>query len=240
MSGRQGTLPCACVGMDELDPRSWKGVRGQQANGLSQASPGQRPGLRTRRMEALKGRYQGIHCAALSGLDRGRRALPGRCPGLACAAPSGRERNRLSQPRPVVSFTLLVAFVCLAAFAASADAPATNHWAFQPIRLPPVPTTHQSAGWVQTPIDAFILAKLEERGLVPSPSADARTLVRRLHFDLLGLPPSVEEVEAFAAAFPLSHPPTFSPAGSESGKAGKRESERQAVAVLVDKLLASP
>jgi hypothetical protein len=134
----------------------------------------------------------------------------------------------------------LVAFVCLAAFAASADAPATNHWAFQPIRLPPVPTTHQSAGWVQTPIDAFILAKLEERGLVPSPSADARTLVRRLHFDLLGLPPSVEEVEAFAAAFPLSHPPTFSPAGSESGKAGKRESERQAVAVLVDKLLASP
>ena len=54
-----------------------------------------------------------------------------------------------------------------------------------------------TSGWVRTPIDAFILAELEQHGLKPSPEADRRTLIRRLSFDLIGLPPTPEEIEAF-------------------------------------------
>lgn len=71
-----------------------------------------------------------------------------------------------------------------------------KHWAFRPIARPPVPTVQQS-GLVRTPIDAFLLARLEAQGLSYSPPADRRTLVRRAYFDLLGLPPSPEQVEAF-------------------------------------------
>ena len=50
---------------------------------------------------------------------------------------------------------------------------------------------------MRTPVDAFILAKLDEKGLTPAPQADAPTLVRRAYFDLLGLPPTPEQVETF-------------------------------------------
>jgi mono/diheme cytochrome c family protein len=71
-----------------------------------------------------------------------------------------------------------------------------RHWAFQPVRPPPLPAV-QKRDWPATPIDCFILAKLEEKGLAPSPRAEARTLIRRATFDLLGLPPTSEEVEEF-------------------------------------------
>jgi hypothetical protein len=71
-------------------------------------------------------------------------------------------------------------------------------WSFQPIRHPTVPAVRQS-DWVRNPIDAFILAKLEEIGLKPSPSADKRQLIRRVTLDLIGLPPTPEEVDAFLA-----------------------------------------
>src|SRR5262249_2360702 len=71
-----------------------------------------------------------------------------------------------------------------------------KHWAFQPVRQPPLPAV-KDAGWVRTPVDAFILAKLETAGLCPSPSADRRPLIRRVSYDLKGLPPSPEEVDAF-------------------------------------------
>jgi hypothetical protein len=57
----------------------------------------------------------------------------------------------------------------------------------------------KDAGWSRTGVDAFIVAKLEAAGLTPSPQADRRTLIRRLSYDLLGLPPTMDEVEAFAA-----------------------------------------
>jgi hypothetical protein len=75
-------------------------------------------------------------------------------------------------------------------------APWQGHWAFIPVQRPPVPEVRHPA-WVQNPIDAFILARLEKEGLLPSPEADPITLIRRLTFDLTGLPPSAEEVEAF-------------------------------------------
>ncbi|RUL83388.1 PSD1 and planctomycete cytochrome C domain-containing protein [Tautonia sociabilis] len=69
-------------------------------------------------------------------------------------------------------------------------------WSFQPVRRPEVPSVHRQ-DWVRDPIDAFILRGLEEAGLEPAPEASRETLIRRLSSDLLGLPPTPEEVEAF-------------------------------------------
>ena len=70
------------------------------------------------------------------------------------------------------------------------------HWSYiAPVR-PPLPAVKQAA-WVRNPIDAFVLAKLEEHGLEPAAEADRRTLARRLSLDLTGLPPAPELVEAF-------------------------------------------
>jgi hypothetical protein len=76
-----------------------------------------------------------------------------------------------------------------------ADA-ARSHWAYQPVKDPPVPTV-KNRSQVRNSIDAFLLAKLEPKGLKLSPEADRRTLARRAAFDLTGLPPSEGEVTAF-------------------------------------------
>jgi hypothetical protein len=108
----------------------------------------------------------------------------------------------------------------LAVWAWSADgAPAaaaegTNWWSLQPLTRPAAPTTPQDS---VHPIDAFIRAKLDAEGLAPSPEADRRTLIRRLSFDLAGLPPTPEEADAFAT-----------------------DPDTRAYDRLVDRLLASP
>ncbi|HEY2881879.1 MAG TPA: PSD1 and planctomycete cytochrome C domain-containing protein [Pirellulales bacterium] len=73
-----------------------------------------------------------------------------------------------------------------------------NHWAFIPPKRPALPEVKNQA-WVRTPIDQFILAKLEAEGLEPSAEADRATLLRRLSLDLTGLPPSIEELDAFVS-----------------------------------------
>lgn len=70
------------------------------------------------------------------------------------------------------------------------------HWSFIPPQRPPLPSV-QDKSWPRNPIDYFILAELEKRGLKPAPEADRRTLARRLSLDLTGLPPDPAEVEAF-------------------------------------------
>jgi hypothetical protein len=70
------------------------------------------------------------------------------------------------------------------------------HWAFVPPRRPALPAVKQ-AGWPENPIDRFVLARLEAAGLKPSPPADRYTLVRRVFLDLIGLPPTPEEADAF-------------------------------------------
>jgi hypothetical protein len=71
-----------------------------------------------------------------------------------------------------------------------------EHWVWQPIR-PQSPPTVRNTHWPRDPVDRFILAKLEAKGLTPAPAADRRTLIRRLYFGLIGLPPAPHEVEAF-------------------------------------------
>jgi hypothetical protein len=91
-----------------------------------------------------------------------------------------------------------------------------GHWAFRPVVRPNVPAVGNQA-WMKNPIDAFVLARLEKEGLPPSPEADRVTLIRRLSFDLLGLPPTVDEVDAFLA-----------------------DTRADAYELLVDRLLSSP
>src|SRR5436190_17836286 len=68
-----------------------------------------------------------------------------------------------------------------------------QHWSFLPLHAV-VPPTVRDAASVQTPVDQFIRQALESKGMTPSASADARTLVRRIYFDLVGLPPTPEEM----------------------------------------------
>ena len=91
-------------------------------------------------------------------------------------------------------------------------------WAFRPVRVLEPPDVTRG-DWPKTGVDEFVLSKLEERGLTPAPPADRRTLIRRAYFDLLGLPPTPEQVEAFA------HDPG---------------NDREVFAGLVEQLLASP
>lgn len=90
------------------------------------------------------------------------------------------------------------------------------HWSFQVVKRPSRPKVIRKE-WVRNPIDAFILASLEAKGLTPAPEADRRTLLRRAAFDLLGLPPTPEELDAFL--------------NDKSPKAWER---------AIDRLLASP
>jgi hypothetical protein len=99
-------------------------------------------------------------------------------------------------------------------------APWKDHWAYIPPTKPEVPETNADgphASFVRNPIDRFILAKLEEHKLAPAPEADRVTLVRRLYLDLLGMPPTPEQVDSFV-----------------------NNTSRNAYESLVDQLLASP
>src|SRR5262245_21539543 len=111
---------------------------------------------------------------------------------------------------------LALAAALLAPAAAAAD---DTWWSLKPVARvqPPPAPTGRLADWPRNPIDRFILAKLAEKGLAPSPEADRRTLTRRVTFDLTGLPPTPDEVEAFL-----------------------RDESPDAYEKVVDRLLASP
>jgi hypothetical protein len=105
---------------------------------------------------------------------------------------------------PFISIAMLLGLAALAAAddAEVPDKPITaeerDHWAFRPPKRIDPPAI-SDLGWIRNPIDAFILAGLEANELKPAPEADRPVLVRRLSFDLVGLPPSPEEVGAFVA-----------------------------------------
>jgi mono/diheme cytochrome c family protein len=97
-----------------------------------------------------------------------------------------------------------------------------EHWCWQPIRAEQPPSVKDTA-WATSDVDRFLLAKLEAKGLKPAPPAEPRVLLRRLHFDLIGLPPSRDEVEEFVKAWET--------AGAKRGVV---------VEQVVDRLLDSP
>ncbi|MBI3696831.1 MAG: DUF1549 domain-containing protein, partial [Acidobacteria bacterium] len=74
--------------------------------------------------------------------------------------------------------------------------PGWDHWAFQPPKRPALPAVKNST-WVRNPIDNFILARLEREKVKPSPEADGNTLLRRISLDLIGLPPTPQEIQEF-------------------------------------------
>ena len=78
------------------------------------------------------------------------------------------------------------------------DDEARNYWAYRPLQTPEVPQVKDKA-WVRNSIDAFVLSKIEGEELAPAPPADRVTLLRRAYYDLIGLPPSPEEVDAYVA-----------------------------------------
>ncbi len=76
---------------------------------------------------------------------------------------------------------------------------ARHHWAYQPVKKPAVPTELKNPQWVKTPVDAFILKKIQDNGMTGSFDADAETLIRRLYYDLVGIPPTPAETDAYKA-----------------------------------------
>ncbi len=113
--------------------------------------------------------------------------------------------------RAALGCGLVFLFVGITAFGASENSQSDSdrlpkyteqeraHWSLQPIRRPRIPTglEPEDRDWVANPIDAFILRKLQEKNLRPSGEAEKRTLVRRLYFDLLGLPPTPSQIDRF-------------------------------------------
>jgi hypothetical protein len=82
--------------------------------------------------------------------------------------------------------------------AVEAEPPDKRHWAYRkPVR--PEPPALANAAWIRNPIDRFVLARLEREGLAPAPEANRETLIRRVSLDLVGLPPTLAEVDAFLA-----------------------------------------
>src|SRR5215510_1043623 len=79
-----------------------------------------------------------------------------------------------------------------------AEAGVPKHWSFQPIKRPEVPAA-RNRNWLRNPIDNFVMARLEAEGIEPSPEAGRETLVRRLHLDLIGLPPTPKQLAEFLA-----------------------------------------
>jgi hypothetical protein len=101
-------------------------------------------------------------------------------------------------PPPYAHKTLTAAQVELIKRWIEAGAPWQEHWAFQPPEKKQPPAVSNSA-WVKTPVDRFILARLEREKLAPAPAAGRRTLIRRVALDLTGLPPKPAEIEQFLA-----------------------------------------
>ncbi len=136
--------------------------------------------------------------------------------------------------RPVLIASLAIVALCaIISTAAESKAPAKKAaaktpWSFLPLRESPTPSVRNKQ-WPQSRMDQFLLAKQEKAGLKPAPPADPRALIRRLYFDLTGLPPTPEEVEAFVKA-----------CGAPTRPHSPSPIPHSLVAATVDRLLSSP
>ena len=115
---------------------------------------------------------------------------------------TGQAKPRMPHKKPALDATLvarIAAWIDAGATgqggALAAAGPAT-HWSYRKPSRPELPAVRDNA-WPKSPLDAFVLARLEKEGLAPSPEASRETLVRRLSLDLIGLPPTPAEIDAF-------------------------------------------
>ncbi len=142
----------------------------------------------------------------LSGGDSGPAVVPGdpaASPLLQALTGDGLQRMPPDQPLPASTIDDFRAWIAQGAFdprdTASKTRPTASGpwWSLLPVRSPSIPLGLPPDGWNRSSIDAFLLTRLNAAGLTPSNEADRRTLIRRLSFDLLGLPPTPEEIDAF-------------------------------------------
>src|SRR5687768_3446551 len=104
--------------------------------------------------------------------------------------------SRISRRRPP-AFALSLLILGAAAVASALPSPAAETWwSLRRLERPPVPEVKDRA-WPRSPLDAFVLARLEAEAMAPAPPADRATLLRRLFLDLTGLPPTPSELQAF-------------------------------------------
>jgi mono/diheme cytochrome c family protein len=123
-------------------------------------------------------------------------------PGASVTAPTGAPTPSTGTPAPAATYVI--------------KPEQRAFWSFQPLHRAPVPAVSHTS-WPKTDIDRFVLARLETEGLMPVRAADKRTLIRRATLDLIGLPPTAEEIDAF-----------------------EKDDSPTAFATVVDRLLASP
>lgn len=131
-------------------------------------------------------------------------------------------RRGITPQKPSIAIWVFLLCIALFRIAAATNSPAalpgaSNWWSLQPLVRPSIPVVPSSSNQPRNPIDAFINVRLLEKGLVPALRADRRTLIRRLYFDLTGLPPAPSEIATFLS-----------------------DRDPQAYERLVDRLLASP
>ena len=182
-----------------------------EKNCLGCHGPAQMSGLDLRQRDTI-----------LKGGKRGAAIVPGNAEGsLLYQAVAGKGELKMPPGRPPLSTEELATIKQWIQDGAKWDVEgaqrqASSWWSLKKPQRPPVPAV-KNADWVQNPIDAFVLSKLEEKGLRPAPTADPLTLVRRVYFDVTGLPPTPQQIDEFLA----DHSP-------------------EAYSKLVDKLLASP
>ncbi len=217
----------------------WPGIAGTRAGADEPVTPEQARFFETRIRPILVEHCQGCHgpkkqeaglrldsrAALLKGTDAGAVVETGK-PDESSLIEAIRHENGLKMPPegklPDAAIADLTEWVRQglpwpeAAPVKSPAESAGQHWAFQPVREPQAPVV-KDATWPRSPLDQYVLAKLEAEGLKPAAQADKRTLLRRASFDLLGLPPTPEELSAFDA-----------------------DASPMAFATVVDRLLTSP
>src|SRR5688500_3439379 len=137
--------------------------------------------------------------AALAGGAHGAGITPGKpeaSPVHTFVTGAGGKQMPPSGPLPRAEQELLKRWIEAGAEWPGVGASSDVWWSLRPLRRPAIPAV-KNREWARNPIDAFVLARLEAEGLRPAPPAGRRELIRRVYFDLTGLPPVPEEVEAF-------------------------------------------
>ena len=136
---------------------------------------------------------------ALMVLESGRRAIvPGDLTSSELLSRVRGREDRLRMPPPDAGPALSAVEITLLEKWIQQGAVWQRHWSFLPVRSGPLPLM-STVGWAQSPLDTFVLNRLKDADLTPSPRTDRATLIKRLHYDLTGLPPAPHDVDRFLA-----------------------------------------